>query len=349
MSSQVRGPFRRDAVCFSTGRLNRLCTCRRRVPHGSPGYPQALWTTGFVRCPRTRSVSHAVRDRTGPPGPGGHPGRPCRATSARSGTVSSSPACWHGCTRDSAPGEPDERRTVRQRFAHDAEPPFAMGEPWTGRPPIPASDGGGYGGALAATARPPQDNDAEQSVLGSMLLSKDAIADVIESVARRRLLPPGPRDDLRRDRRPLRPRRAGRPDHRVGRAAPSRRAGPGRRRAVPPHAVGERPDRRQRRLLRRDRAREGDPAPAGRRRHQDRADGVRRRGRGRRDRRPGPGRGLRRHREAAVGGLRAAERDHGGDARRDRGDQQPRRRDDRRADRLRRPRRAHQRPAPAAR
>ena len=29
---------------------------------------------------------------------------------------------------------------------------------------------------------PPQDNAAEQSVLGSMLLSKDAIADVIESV-----------------------------------------------------------------------------------------------------------------------------------------------------------------------
>ena len=37
------------------------------------------------------------------------------------------------------------------------------------------------------------------------------------------------------------------------------------------------------------------------------------------------------------------------DARRDRGDQQPRRRDDRRPDRLRRPRRAHQRPAPRAR
>ena len=43
-----------------------------------------------------------------------------------------------------------------------------------------------------------------------------------------------------------------------------------RRRAVPPHPLGQRPDRRQRRLLRRDRAREGDPAPARRRRHQDR-------------------------------------------------------------------------------
>ena len=44
-------------------------------------------------------------------------------------------------------------------------------------------------------------------------------------------------------------------------------------------------------------------------------------------------------------GLRAAERDHGGHARRDRGDLEPRRRDDRGADRLRRPRRADQRHA----
>jgi replicative DNA helicase len=34
----------------------------------------------------------------------------------------------------------------------------------------------------AGDRTPPQDNDAEQSVLGSMLLSKDAIADVVESV-----------------------------------------------------------------------------------------------------------------------------------------------------------------------
>ena len=36
------------------------------------------------------------------------------------------------------------------------------------------------GRAVPATGHPPQDNAAEQSVLGSMLLSKDAIADVIE-------------------------------------------------------------------------------------------------------------------------------------------------------------------------
>ena len=95
---------------------------------------------------------------------------------------------------------------------------------------------------------------------------------------RRRLLPSGPRGHLRRDHRPLRPRRAGRPDHGRQRAAAPRRAGPDRWRPLPPHPVGQRPDRRQRRLLRRDRAREGDPAAPRRRRHPHRADGLRRPG-----------------------------------------------------------------------
>jgi replicative DNA helicase len=55
-------------------------------------------------------------------------------------------------------------------------------EPWdperSGGYSASASGGGGYG----ADRMPPQDNDAEQSVLGSMLLSKDAIADVIETI-----------------------------------------------------------------------------------------------------------------------------------------------------------------------
>ncbi len=159
----------------------------------------------------------------------------------------------------------------------------------------------------------------------------------------RRLLPTRPRVDLRRDRRPLRPWRAGRPGHRLGRAAPPGRAAEGRRGAVPPHAVGQRPDRRQRRLLRHDRAGEGDPAQAGRRRHQDRADGVRRGGRRRPDGGRGPAGDLRDRREAAAGGLRAAVRDHGGHPRRDRGDLQQRRHHRRRPDRVRRPRRAGQR------
>ena len=53
--------------------------------------------------------------------------------------------------------------------------------------------------------QPPQDLPAEQSVLGGMLLSKDAIADVVESVRAARLLQAGPRAGLRRDRRPVLP------------------------------------------------------------------------------------------------------------------------------------------------
>jgi replicative DNA helicase len=61
-------------------------------------------------------------------------------------------------------------------FPHDAGVALDAGAPWT---TAGYGGGGGYGGG---DRTPPQDNDAEQSVLGSMLLSKDAIADVIESV-----------------------------------------------------------------------------------------------------------------------------------------------------------------------
>jgi replicative DNA helicase len=60
-------------------------------------------------------------------------------------------------------------------FSTSPGPAFDAGADWS-----PAYDGGGHGGGGDRT--PPQDNNAEQSVLGSMLLSKDAIADVIESV-----------------------------------------------------------------------------------------------------------------------------------------------------------------------
>ena len=42
---------------------------------------------------------------------------------------------------------------------------------------------------LDDTRQPPQDLAAEQSVLGGMLLSKDAIADVLERLRPERLLP----------------------------------------------------------------------------------------------------------------------------------------------------------------
>jgi replicative DNA helicase len=60
----------------------------------------------------------------------------------------------------------------------DFEDALAMssGAPWQ----PPADSGSSSRGYSDRT--PPQDNDAEQSVLGSMLLSKDAIADVIEVV-----------------------------------------------------------------------------------------------------------------------------------------------------------------------
>jgi len=54
-----------------------------------------------------------------------------------------------------------------------------------GRPDAEASWSNDYDEVYPGRAgerTPPQDNDAEQSVLGSMLLSKDAIADVVESV-----------------------------------------------------------------------------------------------------------------------------------------------------------------------
>jgi replicative DNA helicase len=57
-------------------------------------------------------------------------------------------------------------------------PGSALDGGWTVTPE-PVEYGGGGGGD---DRTPPQDNSAEQSVLGSMLLSKDAIADVIESV-----------------------------------------------------------------------------------------------------------------------------------------------------------------------
>ena len=66
-------------------------------------------------------------------------------------------------------------------YPSDAGPALDAGAPWE-----TAYGAGGYGADYGSgrggDRTPPQDNDAEQSVLGSMLLSKDAIADVVESV-----------------------------------------------------------------------------------------------------------------------------------------------------------------------
>ena len=75
--------------------------------------------------------------------------------------------------------------TVPSGSAFPDEPSFAPDE-WAAlgdaAQPGQFGGGGGGGGGGRGDRTPPQDNDAEQSVLGSMMLSKDAIADVIESV-----------------------------------------------------------------------------------------------------------------------------------------------------------------------
>ena len=119
-----------------------------------------------------------------------------------------------------------------------------------------------------------------------------------------------------------------------------------RRGAVPPHALGQRADRRQRRLLRRDRPREGDPAPARRRRAPRSSSWAT----------PAPGQvddvvDTAQETIYKITDRRTSEdyaplsRHHGRRPRRDRGDRQPRRRALRRAHRLRRPRRPDQRSA----
>ena len=195
---------------------------------------------------------------------------------------------------------------------------------------------------------PPNDIAAEQSVLGAMLLSKDAIADVVEVL---------------REGDFYRPAHAvvysaildlygrGEPADAVTVAADLARTGetrPGGRRPLPAHPRLDGPHRGQRRLLRAHRARAGDPAPPRRGRHPHRVDGLHRHRRRRPDGRPRAGRGLRRHRPAHERGLRTAQRHHGRRPERDRGDLQPRRRDGRRAHRVHRARQAHQRPAPRA-
>ena len=154
--------------------------------------------------------------------------------------------------------------------------------------------------------------------------------------------PAGPRGDPR----PVRARRAGRPDHRLQRAHPARRAGPHRRRPLPAHAHRLGADRGQRRLLRADRPRARHPPAAGGGGHPDRAVRLRGRRRRRRSRRPRPGRGVRGHRPAHRRGLPPAVGDHARRPRGDRGDRRARRRHQRRPDRLRRPGLPHQRPAP---
>ncbi len=125
---------------------------------------------------------------------------------------------------------------------------------------------------------PPHDILAEQSALGGMLLSKDAVADVIETLrggdfyvpkhelifeAILTLYSHGEPTDV-----------VAVTDELIKTGELQRAGGAG----LPPHAHLDRADRRQRRLLRLDRRRARPAAPPGRGRHAHRADGLCRRG-----------------------------------------------------------------------
>ncbi len=124
--------------------------------------------------------------------------------------------------------------------------------------------------------QPPQDLAAEQSVLGGMLLSKDAIADVLERLRPGDFYRPAHQNvyDAILD---LYGR--GEPADAVTVAAELDRRGllrRDRRGALPAHPDLDGADRGQRRLLRRDRRGEGAAAAAGRGRHPGRAVRLRR-------------------------------------------------------------------------
>jgi replicative DNA helicase len=123
-----------------------------------PVVPRGLWTTG---CRRTR------RDPYGLAAAGVLAGLPA-GLSAGAGSVSS--------VVTGKAVAPVSITSSSSGFAADTEPPFGMDGPWADA----GGSGSGFGGGGGRT--PPADNDAEQSVLGSMLLSKDAIADVVEAV-----------------------------------------------------------------------------------------------------------------------------------------------------------------------
>ena len=200
--------------------------------------------------------------------------------------------------------------------------------------------------ASSAGRVPPHNLQAEESVLGALLLSRDAIgAGQRAGAAPRGLLPPGPPAHLRRRARPVLDGCAGRHDHRRRRAAPRRPARAGRR-----HRGAARPAERhagdlQRRPLRPHRPGHGAAAPPDPRRRRHRRDGLlraRRRHEGRRRRRVEGLQGRRgpRHRLDP-----AAQRvDQGGDGPA-RGDVRPGRHDHRHGHRLPRHRRAAVGPA----
>ena len=123
---------------------------------------------------------------------------------------------------------------------------MSLTDPSAFRPADQAYDGGwepryeGSGGGAGLDRTPPQDNDAEQSVLGAMLLSKDAIADVVEVLRGTDFYKPAHETvfDASSTSTAGASRSTG---HHRRRAGPPRRAQPRGRGALPPHAVSSVP------------------------------------------------------------------------------------------------------------
>ena len=141
---------------------------------------------------------------------------------------------------------------------------------------------------------PPQSLEAEQSVLGAILIDRDAVIEVAEFLRPEDFYRQANGADLRGDPRPVRAARADR--HRHGRrgARAARGARGDRRARLPVEPVERDADRRPRRPVRADRRAQGGPAEPDRRRRPDRRHRLRGSGRdpgGDRPRRGGAVRG----------------------------------------------------------
>ena len=266
---------------LSTGRSGQPAGRRPHHPHAvHRSSRRPAWTPGSGRL---TSPHTGLRGWCAPP-------------AVRTATPATSPSASNACSIHWRPGV-----TLRMAVTDDR----AAGRP---RPVRAAGDGPGPGADLSPFDRqPPQDLTAEQSVLGGMLLSKDAIADVVEVLRPDDFYRPAHQTVYDVHPRPLRPRRARRRGHRLRRAAAPGRPDPPRRRArtctrSSPPCPPPRTPRYYAEIV----AEKAIAAPAGRGRHPDRPARLPRRGgrRGRRHRRPRPGRDLRGHRAQHERGLR---------------------------------------------
>ncbi|MFF7155802.1 replicative DNA helicase [Streptomyces sp. NPDC008139] len=171
-------PQRRPKGCTQVGATSPQ-VCRRR--------PHPLWITGLVRAAESPTVDRPPTRRERP-----------RVTQMSAPCRKKEPCptnAWHvtGCGRTRSNGPQGREEVARMSQPEPADEHWGEAPPEAGpsdRPPVTRfrkkngnddsdsnrwSEGGG-----GFERVPPQDLDAEQSVLGGMLLSKDAIADVVE-------------------------------------------------------------------------------------------------------------------------------------------------------------------------